>query len=80
MAASVLGRPGTTRGPCAQGCAHAACAGIRKIAASKCRHCGQPIDYGRAFYKHPKGWAHADCSPRSGRIVYGGWGHDEEYS
>ena len=79
MAASVLGRPGTTRGPCESGCGHEACAEMRKIAQSDCRHCRRPIGYGRAFYQHPKGWVHADCPPRSGGLVYGGTGYQEEY-
>ena len=79
MAAGVLGRPGTSRGPCEQACAHADCTEIRRIAESRCRHCKEPIGYGRAFYRHPKGWTHADCSPRSGGLVYGGHGYQEEY-
>ncbi len=79
MAASVLGRPGTVRGPCAGECNHGACAQQRRIATSKCRYCRQAIGYGRAFYLHAKGYVHADCTPRSGGLVYGGCGYQEEY-
>ena len=79
MPASVLGRPGTMRGPCESACAHKACDEIRKTAASKCQRCRQPIGYGRVFYLHPKGFVHADCTPRSGGLVYGGWGYEEQY-
>jgi hypothetical protein len=51
---------------------------VRKVAAAKCRYCREPIGYGRAFYRHPKGFVHADCTPRSGGLVYGGTGYGEQ--
>ena len=61
MASSCLPKPGTEFGPCAGVCEHRDCADTRRIAATICPDCREPIGYGRHFYKDGDGHAHAVC-------------------
>lgn len=76
MAAANLPGPGTSLGPCADGCAHRDCACIRAMAASTCELCGSLVGYDRpilnpqgppalALQGDPAAWAgrlaHEEC-------------------
>jgi hypothetical protein len=64
MAAGVLAKPGSRRGPCLKACEHRDCAATREIAASICRICKMPIGYDVGFYMNydpPGGYVHSVC-------------------
>jgi hypothetical protein len=52
MAAGIISKPGTGRGPCLH-CNHKDCAQLRQLAQQRCRLCGMKINYGRRFYEDP---------------------------
>ena len=62
MAAGALPKPGTKYGPCKGQCEHTDCAATRRMAATACGVCGEPIDYDRAFYDTDRGLEHAYCT------------------
>lgn len=65
MAASMLSKPGTNVGPCAEPCHHHDCAEMRGMAAALCVYCGKPIGYDTRFYREGhtgNSLAHAECS------------------
>lgn len=52
MAAGTISKPGTLYGPCVdENCGHTDCAASRKMAATACALCGEPIGYERLFYQ-----------------------------
>jgi hypothetical protein len=51
MAATVLPKPGSEFGPCAEPCQHTDCAETRRQAATICDLCPEPIGYDRRFYQ-----------------------------
>lgn len=62
MAAGVLPKPGTKRGPCKTDCAHRDCAQTKADAMSVCRFCHKTIGYGNGFFRsHAGALAHAMC-------------------
>lgn len=52
MAAGYLDRPGTKFGPCETECLHTDCAATRRMVASPCATCGEPIGYDRGFFSN----------------------------
>lgn len=63
MAAGVLPEPGTKAGPCEPAdCLHIDCAQTRRDALTTCKFCGEPIGYGRAFFRaNGSLLAHRNC-------------------
>lgn len=59
MAAASMGETGTEFGECAEPCEHTDCASIRRMKASPCTYCGEPIGT-RRFYRHGEGWDELD--------------------
>ena len=64
MGWTVLPKPGTEHGPCEGECGHTDCAYARRVAESKCKHCGEAIGYEKGFYVSDacrEIYAHAVC-------------------
>jgi len=52
MAAGMISKPGSEYGPCLdEDCGHTDCAASRKIAATACALCDEPIGYERLFFQ-----------------------------
>lgn len=66
MAVGYLPEPGSEYGPCASECSHTDCAATRRMRATLCSICDEPIGSRGFFYHHPVGGAkvmqHATCA------------------